>query len=241
MDTHSKGVVLVSFGSSLSPSKMSPRYQQMFRKAFQRLDMSIIWKWDDDDVRSMPGNVLVKKWLPQNDLLAHPNLRVFVTHGGLLSLQEALYHSVPLVGIPLGADQDLNMIRARRNGYALTLDFDTLTEDLIVEAIQKAYRDEAMHSNMKKMHKIFVDNGLTNLSPIERAANAVDFALKSVASNYTKPAKELLQTPLYVYHGYDVLAFTFTILLILISIALKLVRICLGCIRLFYGLNISEL
>jgi glucuronosyltransferase len=61
--------------------------------------------------------------LPQQDLLAHPNLKVFVTHGGLLSLQEALYHQTPLVGIPLGNDQKPNMLRAEKKGYGKTLVF----------------------------------------------------------------------------------------------------------------------
>ena len=59
----------------------------------------------------MPSNVLVTEWVPQQDLLAHRNLAVFLTHGGLLSLQEALYHEVPLVGIPIWFDQRTNLIR----------------------------------------------------------------------------------------------------------------------------------
>ena len=66
--------------------------------------------------------------------MAHPNLRVIVTHGGLLSLQEALYHCVPVVGIPLGTDQDLNILRAERNGYAIPLKLQTLTADELVKA-----------------------------------------------------------------------------------------------------------
>ena len=39
--------------------------------------------------------------------------RVFVSHGGLLSVQEALYHRTPLVGVPLGNDQKPNILRWR--------------------------------------------------------------------------------------------------------------------------------
>ena len=157
---------------------MSKKHKEMFYNAFRRLSMSIIWKWDDNDLSRMPGNVLVRKWLPQNDLLAHPNLKVLVTHGGLLSLQEALYHSVPIVGIPLGSDQDHNMIRAERNGFALTLDFPALTEDTIVKAIETAYKDKSIHENIKRMHNVFVGKGINGLSPAERALKAVDFAIK---------------------------------------------------------------
>ena len=47
----------------------------------------------------------VLPWLPQNDLLGHPATRVFLTHGGIHSLYEAVYHAVPMVVVPIGADQ----------------------------------------------------------------------------------------------------------------------------------------
>ena len=46
--------------------------------------MPILWKWDEDNIADLPKNVMIKKWVPQQDILAHPNLKLFVTHGGLL-------------------------------------------------------------------------------------------------------------------------------------------------------------
>ena len=53
-------------------------------------------------------NLHVVPWLPQNDLLGHPATRVFFTHGGIHSMYEAVYHGVPMVVMPLGADQPDN-------------------------------------------------------------------------------------------------------------------------------------
>jgi len=50
----------------------------------------------------------VVPWLPQNDLLGHPATRAFLTHGGIHSLYEAVYHAVPMVVVPIGADQPDN-------------------------------------------------------------------------------------------------------------------------------------
>ena len=90
---------------------MSPERKQIFLDAFSKLRKPIIWKWDEENVSDIPSNVMIKQWVPQQDVLAHPNLKVFVTHGGLLSVQEALYHKTPLVGIPLGNDQRPNLLR----------------------------------------------------------------------------------------------------------------------------------
>ena len=75
MDAAPQGVVLVSFGSSLTPSSMSAETKQEFIEAFRELKLPVIWKWDEE-IKDLPSNVLLSKWLPQQDLLAHPNLKV---------------------------------------------------------------------------------------------------------------------------------------------------------------------
>ena len=65
---------------------MTPEQKSVFIDTFKELkDIPIIWKWDDVP-DGIPKNVLIQKWLPQNDLLPHPNLKVFVTHGGNLKV-----------------------------------------------------------------------------------------------------------------------------------------------------------
>jgi UDP:flavonoid glycosyltransferase YjiC (YdhE family) len=45
-----------------------------------------------------PGDALMLERVPQNDVLGHPAVAVFVTQGGYLSMQEAAYHGVPVGG-----------------------------------------------------------------------------------------------------------------------------------------------
>ena len=45
----------------------------------------------------------VATWLPQNDVLGHPQTKVFLSHCGANSLYEAAYHGVPIVGLPFFA------------------------------------------------------------------------------------------------------------------------------------------
>lgn len=63
-----------------------------------------------------------------------------MTHGGMMSCQEALYHGVPILGIPLFADQPRNIETFKRRGMALELDMKNLT----VAAL-----DNALHEILK--------------------------------------------------------------------------------------------
>ena len=78
MDSATDGVILVSFGSALTPSQMKKEKLDMFLGMFRTLKQySFIWKCDVD-IEDLPGNVKILNWLPQQDLIAHENLKVFV-------------------------------------------------------------------------------------------------------------------------------------------------------------------
>lgn len=96
------GFIVFSTGSIIKPSHMPESVRKGFVKTFSKLKQKVIWKWDKDGgMPDLPANVKLVKWLPQQDLLGHPNIRLFITHGGLLSTEEALYHGVPVIGLPV--------------------------------------------------------------------------------------------------------------------------------------------
>ena len=224
LDAHPEGVVYVSFGSSVRPSEMPPERKQIFLDTFSQLSHAVIWKWDEDEIPNLPPNVKLSKWLPQQDLLAHPNLKVFVTHGGLLSLQEALYHQTPLVGIPLGNDQKPNLLRAEKRGYAVRLDWVSITSAQFLAAINKAMYDQELRENMKKMHELFVDAKDT---PLERAVWWVEYVIRHQGAQFLKPLS--VDLAWYQYHLLDVIAFILIIMSLLLFIIIKCCMCCCRC------------
>ncbi|MEQ2185551.1 hypothetical protein GOODEAATRI_019373, partial [Goodea atripinnis] len=69
------------------------------------------------------------------EIKGHPLTRAFVTHGGTNGLYEALFHGVPVVGIPLFGDQPDNLARLSRRGAAVVLNFNHMTVDDLEKAL----------------------------------------------------------------------------------------------------------
>ncbi|WP_105969018.1 macrolide family glycosyltransferase [Streptomyces geranii] len=74
---------------------------------------------DPDALGPLPANVLARRFVPQPEVLARAAL--FVTHGGMNSVNEALYAGVPLLVVPQGADQPMVARRVAELGAGLSL------------------------------------------------------------------------------------------------------------------------
>ncbi|KAE8742922.1 UDP-glycosyltransferase-01 [Frankliniella occidentalis] len=156
MDGAKDGVVYFSMGSNLAMEYMPKQKTEAIFGALGSIKQRVLLKWDGPvPDTGVPSNIHIIKWAPQSDVLAHPNLRVFVTHGGLLSTQEAVYHGVPLVGIPVFADQDFNMRLATRKGFCEQVDFATLTQEGLSSALQKVLGSPSYKEAASLLSRLF--------------------------------------------------------------------------------------
>ena len=76
---------------------MSDDKRKIMLGAFGKLKQKVLWKWETEIMDNKPSNVMLHKWLPQQDVLGHPNVKLFVSHGGQSSFQETICHQTPAV------------------------------------------------------------------------------------------------------------------------------------------------
>jgi glucuronosyltransferase len=74
-------------------------------------------------------------------LSGHRNLKVFLTHGGLLGTIEAVHSGVPMVGIPLYGDQEINIRSYVSEGFAVKLHFNNITKESVLQALRTVLLD----------------------------------------------------------------------------------------------------
>lgn len=120
LDDAEHGAIYFSLGSQVQSKDMPIEKLRIFLNVFSQLKQRVLWKFENDSITNLPSNVMIKKWMPQSDILAHPNVRVFIAHGGLFGSQEAVYHAVPVLGMPFYCDQ-VNLIKIQKEILKLTV------------------------------------------------------------------------------------------------------------------------
>lgn len=116
IDSAEHGVIYFSLGSNVKPSVMDEQKKLDILATFSKLKQKVIWKWDDESMKVDKNKFMVRKWLPQDDILTNDKVKLFVTHGGLLSCTESIYRGKPIVGIPVFGDQTVNFARLTELG-----------------------------------------------------------------------------------------------------------------------------
>ncbi|KAJ8954696.1 hypothetical protein NQ318_011389 [Aromia moschata] len=202
LDDARDGAILFSMGTNLNLSNLSRDKLSSICKALSKLKQRVLWKMEEDAVSEKYENILMSKWLPQVDILGHSNVVAFVTHGGLLSTTEAVFHGVPMVGIPIFGDQRMNVARCLQKGIAVHLSFEDLTETSLFDAINQVIENPTYRQNVKKLSAIFHDRVV---EPLDLAMYWVEYVIRhGWASHLKDPSLNLTWYQLYLV---DVIGF----------------------------------
>lgn len=164
MNESKKGVVLMSFGTVAESYKMLPEMKKKFLETFSKFpDVTFLWKYekDEDNIAAGYKNVITDKWVPQTDLfgnlhfyklilfLAHPKLLAFISHGGQNSLTEATWSGIPIICIPLFADQPRNGLIVEYRKIGVSLKKSDVMEGKLEGALHKILDDKRYTKNLR--------------------------------------------------------------------------------------------
>ena len=196
------GIIVVSFGSLVADFPQNRAIPEKLLAVFRRLKETVFWRYQGAPLTDVPTNVVLLKWLPQNDLLGHNNTRLFITHCGNNGQYEALYHGVPMIGFPILAvtDQPYNCRRAQERGFGFKMDIRTFTANQLLNNIQRIITDTSYAYRIKKASRIFKSFPMTSK---ERAGFWIDHILTHGSDHLQSPAATM---PLYQLLMVDIVA-----------------------------------
>ncbi|XP_058448415.1 UDP-glycosyltransferase UGT5-like [Malaya genurostris] len=183
MDEAENGVIYFSLGAYMQSSAMPIEKRKTLLKVFGKLKQRVIWKFETDQIGNLPKNVMISKWAPQNDILAHKNMVLFISHGGQFGTFESMYHGVPTLFIPFFGDQHRNAIRAVRSGYASKILFADITEESISSQIHDLLYTEKYRRRAKEISAMFRD---TPVDPMNASIYWMEYVTRHKGAPHLK-------------------------------------------------------
>ncbi|XP_061077344.1 UDP-glucuronosyltransferase 2A1-like [Conger conger] len=187
--------------------------------AFAQLPQKIIWRHTGKRPETLGNNTLLVKWMPQNDLLGHPKTRAFVAHGGTNGVQEAIYHGVPIVGIPLLFDQPDNLSRMKVRGAATIVDIANIDRSIFLQALQEVLHEPSYRMNMQRLSRLHLDQPM---KPLDRAMFWIEFVMRHKGAAHLRT--ESYRMPWYAYHSVDVIMLLLAAVFFILLTAVAIIR-----------------
>ncbi|XP_017778437.1 PREDICTED: UDP-glucuronosyltransferase 2B13-like [Nicrophorus vespilloides] len=213
----SRGIILFSLGSNIQAESLKKNMMDHFNRCFETLPYTVIMKFNNTIPREFPQNVIVRPWLQINDILGHPKTKLFISHGGSLSTQEAMYHGVPIVGIPFFVDQIGNIAKLVDRKIAEKLEIDKLSPEHICHKITTVLENSTYYENAQLISKRVKDHQNT---PLQRAVFWIEYILRHGDGEHLS----LATRDMFTFQTLNIDIFVFVV--VVIATALVLIILC---------------
>ncbi|KAK5639920.1 hypothetical protein RI129_010731 [Pyrocoelia pectoralis] len=226
LDGASQVFIYFSLGSNVKSKDIPIEIRTKILETFAQLPYQVVWKFEADELPNKPENVFISKWLPQQDVLRHPNVKLFVTQGGLQSMEEAIYSGVPMVVMPFFADQGANGKKIVYKGMGLEVDYTNFDKEELRGKILNVIQNPRYRNKVKELAKLVLDQPMTGL---ERAVWWTEYVIRHKGAPHLKsPLKDY---PWYQYLLLDVMAVLIISFIILVCMIYLTIRTLWRCFK----------
>lgn len=145
-------LVYISLGTIVNKAKS---FYKKCIKAFEHENVTVIMSIGNavkaESLGTIPDNFHIYSFVPQLEVLKKTD--VFITHGGLNSVTEALYFGVPMVVIPFMTDQPVNAKQIENLKLGKTIEYKQITSELLRNTTMSVLKNEDILQNICNMQK----------------------------------------------------------------------------------------
>lgn len=221
LDSSTEGVIYISWGSVVQTSSLHEEKRIAILKALSKFTQRVLWKWENELMPDKPDNVFIRKWFPQRDVLCHPNVKVFMTHGGMLGTSEGVHCGVSMIVTPFYGDQYLNSRALEYREVAVIMNYNEISEEKVYDSIEKALGSK-LQDNAKKVSFAFKNRADTPLgTSLWWIEHVISTKGARLAQSYS------VHMSWFTYYSLDVIFTILAVITIISIIFIKLFKFCL--------------
>ncbi|KAH1003158.1 hypothetical protein HUJ05_011098 [Dendroctonus ponderosae] len=199
LDQAAEGVVYFSLGSNVNTSHLPAPMRQAILEVLAQRPQRILLKFDEPPATPLPANVMQRAWFPQQDVLAHPNVRLFITHGGFASTIETVHYGVPIIAIPIFGDQRMNAIYAETKGFGRILPWQSINVASFGRMVAEVLGNPRYREAARRKSQLLRDR---EVAPLATAVYWIEYVLRHNGAPHLRVAS--LELAWYQYYLLDV-------------------------------------
>ncbi|CAI6346235.1 unnamed protein product [Macrosiphum euphorbiae] len=218
-----QGVIFFTFGSTIKVSSLPGHIEKSFKEVLGNMPQRVLWKYEGE-MKDKPKNVMTRKWFPQRDILLHPKVKLFISHGGMSGVYEAVDGGVPVLGFPVIYDQPRNIENLVLNGMAISMDLLSTTKENLSNAISELINDEKYAKNAKFASNRFKDRPMT---PQQSVVYWTEYVIRHKGAPHLK--SQALNLTWYQYLMLDIIAVVLIFVFLVTFVVFKVFK----CIKTF--------
>lgn len=209
------GVIVFTLGSIVAVSSIPENTRNDIIKVLSEVPQRVLLKYEEEMI-DIPENIMIKKWIPQRDILMHPNIKLFISHGGISGIYEAVDAGVPVLGFPVFFDQSRNLKNLVDAGMAIVMNLDSVCQNTFKKAILELVNNKKYMQNAKMASELFKDRPMT-------PSKTVDYWTRYVIRHKGAPhlKSHALNLKWYQYFLLDVIAVFILVILLIFYIIYK--------------------
>lgn len=126
----------------------------MFIEAFRKLPNIVFIFKHSAELLNVPSNALIVGRIPRGNAIHHESVKAIISNGEKLTLHEAAWYHIPVIGIPLHAEQFQNIAKVVNDGVGIQLDYETLTVDNLVRGINEIFEEKYWNASDRQSMKL---------------------------------------------------------------------------------------
>ena len=224
LDSADQGLVCFTLGSILNIETLPEKMLLDLYASFAKISpIKVIMKCLNATrlPRGLPSNVITSTWISQAAVLKHRNTRVFITHGGLMGTQEALYYGIPMIGIPVFVDQFKNVNVLVAKNVAVRININDVNESSMDAALTALLHNPKYRESAKRLSKVFRDRPMR---PLDTAVYWIEYVIRNGPDSLRSPVVDM---PWWKLHLIDVFAFLTSCLALAVYLLIALTKLLL--------------
>ncbi|EDV97593.1 UDP-glucosyltransferase 2 [Drosophila grimshawi] len=180
------GVIYLSLGAEVQTAKLPSDKLSILLDVFAHLkEFNFLLKWEAEELvqQPLPDNIMINSWWPQQAILAHPQVKLFISSCGQLSVWESIAGDTPILAIPILPEQEVLAKRLQLRGAALSVGYDAITYDALLHSIRQLTLNVSYAQHLAHLKtRLNIDNS----EATSRALSSIELILETGGADFLK-------------------------------------------------------